>query len=159
MKHIWQLVWISLLAFNSCASAQDGTRINSEPVEREKVDLGYMEIDADQSSGSVSTEIVDQDVYGPNMTLADILQRTPGIFIQGNGGSARAFIRGVSSIYGSNEPLFVIDNIAIGNSLAQVSFLNPRDIEKVTVLKGMSNTAIYGARGVNGVILIRTKRG
>jgi len=159
MKHILSILWVSLLIFSGCASAQDMSGTTSEPNERKKIDLGYTEVDADQSAGSTSTEVVDEHIYGPNMTLADILQRTPGVFIQGNGGSARAFIRGISSIYGANEPLFVIDNIAIGNGLSQVSFLNPRDIEKVTVLKGASTTTLYGARGVNGVILIRTKRG
>jgi len=159
MKHVCNVLWVALLVLSGCALSKDGSQANTSPRESEKIDLGYTEVDANQSAGATSTEVVDQKKYGPNVTLADILQRTPGVYIQGNGSGARAFIRGVSSINGSNEPLFVVDNVAIGSSLNQLSFLNPQDIEKVTVLKDSSTTSLYGARGVNGVILIRTKKG
>ena len=123
----------------------------------EKVDLGYMEVTTDEYTGSVQSEKVDQKKYGANITLTDILQRTPGVFVQGNGSGARAFVRGASSIRGSVEPLFVVDNVIIGDALSSVSFLNPNDIDKVTVIKDSESTALYGSRGVNGVILIRTK--
>jgi len=159
MKHLPFLFLLSLLVLNGCALSKDGSQTNTSPKESEKVDLGYTEVDANQSAGATSTEVIDQKKYGPNITLTDILQRTSGVYVQGNGPGARAFIRGVSSINGSNEPLFVVDNVAIGSSLSQLSFLNPQDIEKVTVLKDSSTTSLYGARGVNGVILIRTKKG
>jgi TonB-dependent SusC/RagA subfamily outer membrane receptor len=159
MKYLFSLFLMSMLTLSSCALSKDGSQARSTPKPSEKVDLGYTEVDADQSAGATSTEKVDQQKYGPNVTLVDILQRTPGVYIQGNGAGARAFIRGVSSINGSNEPLFVVDNVAIGSSLNQLSFLNPQDIDKVTVLKDSSTTTLYGARGVNGVILIRTKKG
>jgi TonB-dependent SusC/RagA subfamily outer membrane receptor len=65
-------------------------------------------------------------------------------------------IRGPSSFYGSNEPLFLIDNVP--TDLAAVQSLNPNDIERIEVLKGPS-AAIYGVRGANGVIAIFTRRG
>ncbi len=158
MKYILNIALGALLALSSCAISNDGLSSENPSETSAKIDLGYTEIDADKSAGSSSTEKIDQKKYGPNITLVDILQRTPGVFIQGNGPGARAFIRGVSSISGSNEPLYVVDNVAIGSSLSQLSFLNPQDIDKVTVLKDSSTTSLYGARGVNGVILIRTKK-
>ena len=84
-------------------------------------------------------------------------------------------IRGTSSVYGANQPLIVIDGVPIsgeetssGNNASGVgrqpaknplNFLNPSDIETFDILKDASATAIYGARGANGVILITTKRG
>lgn len=68
-------------------------------------------------------------------------------------------IRGVSSVYGNNEPLYVLDGMPIaagpGGSLQGI---NPHDIESIRVLKDAADTAMYGARGANGVIIIKTKK-
>lgn len=68
-------------------------------------------------------------------------------------------IRGQSSVYGGNAPLYVIDGVAIepgpGGSL---SGLSPYDIESIRVLKNPADLTMYGSRGANGVILIKTKR-
>jgi TonB-linked SusC/RagA family outer membrane protein len=80
------------------------------------------------------------------------------------GGRTNVRIRGFSSINSSNNPLYVVDGVMlpIGNQ-AQASqaidYINPNDVVSVEVLKDASSTAIYGARGANGVILITTKRG
>ncbi|HTE44465.1 MAG TPA: SusC/RagA family TonB-linked outer membrane protein, partial [Gemmatimonadaceae bacterium] len=71
------------------------------------------------------------------------------------GAEMRIRIRGGNSLNGSNEPLVVVDGV-IGADLNQI---NPNDVETVDVLKDASATAIYGARGANGVIMITTKRG
>lgn len=84
------------------------------------------------------------------------------------GGGASIRIRGTSSINGTNEPLYVIDgvltlneNVTEGQGLVinPLSSLNPNDIESIEVLKDASATAIYGARGANGVIIVTTKNG
>ena len=68
-------------------------------------------------------------------------------------------IRGSTSVYGNNEPLYVLDGMAItpgpGGSLVGV---NPYDIESIRVLKDATDTAVYGSRGANGVIIIKTKK-
>src|SRR5690606_14528383 len=69
--------------------------------------------------------------------------------------SPRILIRGLGTINSSSNPLFVVDGVAMEN----IQFLNPNDIERMEVLKDASSTAIYGARGANGVILVTTKRG
>jgi len=72
-------------------------------------------------------------------------------------------VRGNRSIGASNEPLYVIDNIPMVNSLGVNSFtmadINPNDIASVEILKDASATAIYGSRGANGVVLITTNKG
>jgi TonB-dependent SusC/RagA subfamily outer membrane receptor len=66
-------------------------------------------------------------------------------------------LRGLRSLTGNNQPLLVIDNIP--TPLTYISSLNPNDVESVNILKGASAAALYGPDGVNGVILINTRRG
>src|SRR5690606_16611842 len=86
------------------------------------------------------------------------------------GGEMSVRIRGLSSISGSNQSLYIIDGIPVttgdfgqigysGQGASALSDLNPNDIESMTILKDASATAIYGARGTNGIVLITTKRG
>jgi len=108
-----------------------------------------------------------------NTTVEQALQgRSAGVYITQNsgqpGGGMSVNIRGVSSINGSTEPLYVIDGVQIQgesvrfgaqSSANPLSGLNPADIEDIQVLQGPSATAVYGSRATNGVLLITTKRG
>lgn len=95
------------------------------------------------------TQRVDQALQG----------RAAGVMVQNTdgapGGNATIRVRGGNSITGGNNALVVVDGIQGVN----ISTINPNDIESLEVLKDASATAIYGARGANGVILITTKRG
>ncbi|MBE9600216.1 TonB-dependent receptor [Pedobacter sp. MC2016-24] len=82
------------------------------------------------------------------------LQLTQSDGQPGNATSIR--IRGTNSINSGNEPLYVIDGFA---GVANLSSINPNDIQSIEVLKDASSTAIYGSRGANGVILVTTKKG
>lgn len=80
------------------------------------------------------------------------------------GGQTNVRIRGFSSINTSNNPLYVIDGVVLplgaqAQNSSAIDYINPSDIASVEVLKDASSTAIYGARGANGVILVTTKRG
>lgn len=98
------------------------------------------------------------DEHSSMLTLADFLQRVPGVRITGSGPNTQVEIRGVSSFYLNNEPLFVIDGEVAGTRYAHVVHLVPvKQIAYVRVLKG-PDAAIYGVRGGNGVILIVTKK-
>ena len=96
----------------------------------------------------------------PGQPIEEILKgRVAGVTVtQGEGGLV-VRIRGVSSFYGNNDPLYVLDDVPItpgpGGALKGIS---PYDIESINVLKDPAETALYGVRGANGVILIRTKR-
>ena len=108
-----------------------------------------------------------------NTTIEQAIQgRAAGVYITQNsgqpGGGISVNIRGVSSINGSTEPLYVVDGVQIpGQSVSfgaqssanPLAGLNPADIEDIQVLQGPSATAIYGSRATNGVLLITTKRG
>lgn len=108
----------------------------------------------------------------PDVTSSDI-DRNPGLSVEeylkgrvsgvtvsrSSDGGIAVRIRGVSSIYGNNEPLYILDDVPItpgaGGSLTGV---NPYDIESIKVLKDPADTALYGIRGANGVVVIKTKR-
>jgi len=121
------------------------------------------------TTGSISSVKAAEITQTPVTNVAQGLQaRASGIQITQNnaapGGNISVRIRGTNSINGSSEPLYIIDGIQISNGGAvtdpsPLSTINPNDIESVEILKDASATAIYGARGANGVILITTKRG
>lgn len=71
-------------------------------------------------------------------------------------GGAAIQIRGIATINGSADPIYVVDGVEVGTN---ADFVNPADIERIEVLKDASATAIYGARGANGVIMVTTKKG
>lgn len=98
------------------------------------------------------------------------IQKTAG----GAGGSTNVIIRGYSSLIGNNQPLYIVDGVAIDNSAIStattywdggidygdgIGDINPDDIESLSVLKGPSASALYGSRAANGVVIINTKKG
>jgi TonB-linked SusC/RagA family outer membrane protein len=123
---------------------------------------------------SAQTTVTSKDMEKTiNTTIEQAIQgRSAGVYITQNsgqpGGGISVNIRGISSISGSTEPLYVVDGVQIpGQSVSfgaqsssnPLAGLNPADIEDIQVLQGPSATAIYGSRATNGVLLITTKRG
>jgi TonB-dependent SusC/RagA subfamily outer membrane receptor len=88
-----------------------------------------------------------------------LMDRFPGVDVQRlpNGGVSIR-IRGPASFYSGGEPLYVVDGIALQLGTSDLRWLNPYDIASIKVLKDPAETAIYGVRGGNGVIVIATKR-
>jgi TonB-linked SusC/RagA family outer membrane protein len=98
----------------------------------------------------------------PRSNVTRMLQgQAPGVIIkQKSGTPGQQFdvkVRGISSLGAGSDPLYVIDGFPVGISVGQN--LNPNDIETISILKDAASTAIYGARGSNGVVLITTKTG
>lgn len=116
-----------------------------------------------EKSNIASTTITAKTVEArPNANFAQTLQgQVAGLNITtGNGqpgGDSVINLRGVSSLSGSTEPLFIIDGVPVDED--NFRSLNPNDIESLSVLKDAGATAIYGNRGANGVVLIKTRRG
>lgn len=93
------------------------------------------------------------------ITLADHLRRVPGVQVQGSGPNATIIIRGRTSIYGSNEPMFVINGQPLSGGLQEASQLVPvQEIKSIRVLKNPDEVGIWGVRGANGVIVIDLKK-
>ena len=126
----------------------------------EVIVVGYGTTRKADLTGSVSAVSDEQYKTQPVTRVDEILQgRIAGVNVTAisgaPGGTTSIRIRGSNSITGSNEPLYVIDGF-VG---ADMSTVNPTDIESIQILKDASSTAIYGSRGSNGVVLIQTKRG
>jgi TonB-dependent SusC/RagA subfamily outer membrane receptor len=106
-------------------------------------------------------DVTSEDIQrAPGQSVEEILKgRVAGVTVTRSDGGIAVRIRGATSIYGSNEPLYVLDGVPIqpgpGGSL---SGIDPYDIESIQVLKDPADTALYGMRGANGVIVIKTKR-
>jgi len=127
----------------------------------EVVVIGYGTVNKSDLTGSVSSIKSEELLDRPSVNVGQALSgKLPGVEVYGNSGrpdgQIKIRIRGNNSITASNEPLYVIDGV-IG--VADINLINPNNIESLEVLKDASATAIYGARGANGVILITTKRG
>jgi TonB-linked SusC/RagA family outer membrane protein len=135
----------------------------------ETVVIGYGTLKKSDLTGAVGSVREAQLKERPSTSLNQALSgRMAGVQVNTNsgrpGGRANIRIRGFSSINSSNNPLYVVDGVMLpqGNQAqfsSAIDYISPDDIVSVEVLKDASSTAIYGARGANGVILITTKKG
>ena len=135
----------------------------------EVVAIGYAKVKKSDATGSVTAIKPDELTKGVTTNATDLLLgKVAGVQVStaggAPGGGASIRIRGGSSLSASNDPLIVIDGLAMDNNGVQgltnpLSLVNPSDIETFTVLKDASATAIYGSRASNGVIIITTKKG
>ena len=135
----------------------------------EVVVIGYGVARKNDLTGSVTAVKPDEKNHGLITSAQEMMQgKIAGVNVTSDGGtpggSSTIRIRGGSSLNASNDPLIVIDGLAmdrvgVKGSPNALSMVNPNDIESFTVLKDASATAIYGSRGSNGVIIITTKKG
>lgn len=143
-------------------------------IKRKESSLTYA---MEQVNGEELTRVKDASMIG---TLAG---KVAGMQVQkassGLGGSSKVLMRGIRSVVGNNQPLYVIDGVPILNSTNEqaytaiggtadagnrdggdgISNLNPEDVESISILKGSPAAALYGSQAANGVILITTKKG
>ena len=136
-------------------------------IKREKKALGY-------AMQEVKTDALTEN---KSVSVANMLQgKIAGVQISqsgtGMGGSTRIVMRGLNSLSGNNQPLWVIDGIPINDGVQETanqyggtdaagaaSQINPEDIESISVLKGANAAALYGSRAQSGAIVITTKKG
>ena len=123
--------------------------------------IGYGTMKKSDISGSVASVNTTEMMKRAPTNIAQGLQgAAPGVIVTMQDGApdanAQVRIRGVATINGNASPLYVVDGVQVGTN---ANFLNPSDIESIEVLKDASATAIYGAAGANGVVMITTKHG
>ncbi|MES2650001.1 MAG: TonB-dependent receptor [Bacteroidota bacterium] len=132
--------------------------------------IGYGKAKRKDVTGSISSVSGEELRRTQPATFDQALQgKVAGVSVQQisgqPGGGVSIQIHGISSISGSNSPLYVIDGVIIpptndpGNGSNPLNAINPSEIESIDVLKDASATAIYGSQATNGVIVITTKRG
>ena len=145
------------------------TLVDDQKSLNEVVVIGYGRAKKNDLTGSVTAIKPDEMSKGITSSASDMLVgKIAGVDVQTGGGQpgsgAQIRIRGGASLNASNDPLYVIDGLAIDNNNLKgtsnvLAMINPNDIESFTVLKDASATAIYGSRASNGVIIITTKKG
>ena len=142
-------------------------------LEEVTISVGYFDVSKKDLSGSISQINTEQLEKNRGSSLENLLQgQVAGVVINESsepGGGVGISIRGTNSILGGTQPLYVLDGIPIspisdaegnttsGNAQTSMNFINPNDIEKIEILKDAAATAVYGARGANGVVLITSK--
>ncbi len=129
----------------------------------EVVVVGYQEVRKRDLTGSVAKANMNDVLTAPVASFDQALGgRVAGVNVTSGegmpGGTMNIVIRGNNSLTQENSPLFVIDGFPVEDTSAS-STLNPSDIESIDFLKDASATAIYGARGANGVVIVTTKKG
>lgn len=133
----------------------------SVEIGEELVVVGYGTQEKSDVTGSVSS-VSAEELNEVSISSIDqgLKGRTAGVVVSSSGtkpgSTADVRIRGNRSINASNEPLYVVDGVPISGGLRDI---NPSSIQSIEVLKDASATAIYGARGSNGVIIVTTSRG
>jgi TonB-linked SusC/RagA family outer membrane protein len=135
-------------------------REDSEILE-EVVVVGYGTMKKSDISGSVASVNQEEMMKRNPINIMQGLQgAAAGVMVTRTSGDpsgeASIRIRGVATVNGSADPLYVVDGVQVGTS---IDFINPADVESIEILKDASATAIYGAQGANGVILVTTKQG
>ncbi len=142
---------------------------SSESIEEVVVAVGYGVVKKSDLTGAVGTVQGEALSERPNSNLNQALGgKITGVNVSTSsgrpGGRTNIRIRGSSSISTTNNPLYVIDGVIMSrdglqNGSSPIDYINPNDIASVEVLKDASSTAIYGARGANGVVIVTTKKG
>lgn len=122
--------------------------------------IGYGSVKRKDVTTAISSVSLEDLNERPIVNAAQAIQgRAAGVSVTqpsgSPGGGTSIRIRGTTSFNGSNDPLYVVDNVPVDN----IDFLSPNDIADMQILKDASSAAIYGSRAANGVILITTKQG
>ncbi len=154
------------------ATATTDFRLQPQAMQLEQlVVVGYGTTRAKDLSVSVQQVSPEEFNKGRIVSPEQLIQsKVPGVQVVDNnepGGGISVRIRGATSINASSDPLFVIDGMPVGSGSGgglsagrnPLNFLNPEDIESITVLKDAAAAAIYGANAANGVVMITTKKG
>lgn len=134
---------------------------------------------SEKAIGYAATTVKSDEITATKKSdvISSLSGKVAGVQISSNssdpGASTSVIIRGISSLSGNNQPLYVIDGVPLNNSVVDsddelnngfdygngANLVNPDDVESVTILKGAAATALYGSRASNGVVLITTKTG
>ncbi|PSR54398.1 hypothetical protein AHMF7605_13205 [Adhaeribacter arboris] len=148
------------------------TAIYQDTTATDSVNTGYRHILRSQVTGAISTITGKQIQQTPMFSLDQALKgRVAGVQVTQNSGqpgaAASVRVRGISTLFNSVEPLYVLDGVPLFHTVPEstnqflpiLNFINPADIASVEILKDAGAAAIYGSRASNGVVLITTKRG
>ena len=160
------IIQVSFVGYQTVEMAWNGQALNITLADDtqaldELVVVGYGVMRKSDVTGSISVAKGEELIKSQSFSAMDALRgKAAGVNVFSNSSqpgayASRVVIRGQATINASSDPLYVVDGVVMEN----FHHMNPNDIESMEILKDASATAIYGARGANGVILVTTKRG
>ena len=160
------IIQVSFVGYQTVELAWNGQALNITMQDDtqaldELVVVGYGVMRKSDVTGSISVAKGEELMKSQSFSAMDALRgKAAGVNVFSNSSQPGAYanrvvIRGQATINASSDPLYVVDGVVMEN----FHLMNPNDIESMEILKDASATAIYGARGANGVILVTTKRG
>jgi TonB-dependent starch-binding outer membrane protein SusC len=164
MGMVGALTFVVMTGCGRAAQQPEPPAPATEGEDEDEVAMGYDSRPADQATGSVASYVPTESQKRVARVGDMLVGRIPGLEVQRlPNGDYTLRIRGPSTLIGGTadeEPLLVVDGTPVpkGSLSSTLSALQPRDIDRIDVLRDASTTAVYGMRGANGVIVITTKR-
>lgn len=157
MAVVLRMSTVVALAILAAGCGTSGQAVSDH--EEEQVAVGYGTQERSAVTGAVSHVDADKETRSIQH-VEELLERVPGVYVeQTPGGGFNVLIRGATSLYGTNQPLYIVDGVPVTVDPGQgLYWLDPTDVKSIDVLKDASASAIYGSRGANGVIIIKTRR-
>ena len=147
MKKIFLLL-PAVLLLASCGASKNATHYLNE--NEEAVEMGYGSIPKSRNTYAASNVRINENEFESYSNIYEYIRgRVPGVQVNRDN---TIVIRGVSTINSSTEPLYIVDGVEVPD----ISYISPKDVKSISVLKDASSS-IYGTRGGNGVIIITTK--
>jgi iron complex outermembrane receptor protein len=141
-----------------CASSQPPPPQSDKKTDENTVHVGYGEKKEENVLSATSTVTPDEQDRDTATNFSDLIDgRMAGVRVRETSSGIRVIVRGVNSINSGTAPLYVVDGLPVEPNYNGAVPVLPRDIESISVLKGASATSMYGARGANGVVVIKTK--
>jgi TonB-dependent SusC/RagA subfamily outer membrane receptor len=149
------------LAVAALVGCQHRSSVPAQPPAPDRVKVGYGEQPRERVGGAVQSVTADElkDAKAPQ--IEQLLEgRFPGVeVLRTRSGGFLIHIRGVTTLLGRSEPLYVVDGLPVEIDPERgLDWLSPAEIERIDILKDPAETSMYGVRGASGVILITTKR-
>ena len=160
-RHRWCIVALLSLTVAASGACHHSAPVAGAPLPVDTLDNGYTTSVRDHGSGAVrslgAAEIARLRVRRVEELLAG---RVPGLRVLPTpDGGFMVRVRGITTLHGDAQPLYVIDGIPVTLLAGEgLSWLDPAEISQIDVLRDPAETSVYGVRGANGVIVIRTKR-
>lgn len=142
-----------------CVTTQPSAADAEQAGGEEEIEVGYGKQKRSEVTGAVGTvDVEDAQRRRVATHLSDLIQgNVAGVQVfPASGGGLRVRIRGINTFYGDTEPLYIVDGVPVQPGANGVLFVNPFDVQSITVLKDAA-AAIYGSRATNGVIIVETK--
>lgn len=147
MKNIFLALCLISLAFLACKTT------NSTPTQETQINQGYGTIDTGKNTTAISQTELDPDKAAA-VSWMELLQRTAGVTVEGQGNSLSVKIRASKTMNTSQEPLFVVNDTPMGQGFSSIAFIDPVLVKRISILKGGASASVYGSRGANGVVLV-----